>query len=245
MSCLHDYHYRITPVSDRLPRSSCARACRTASLDSDKQDLYVCEECYYKLYDGDPTIEGQLQKLQKETRHLDPIIRGVTALYLYPFACTHPKVKNRIVSILQVALNDPDTDVRATAALSLELIEQKPEFDRPSTKANQEAIKWRKIADYSLKDVYKMQFPVDSRITNIFPRTPKSSKEDSSLKDIEILDVKKILTKAERILEEAGVKGANITQVPTPLLEEMIIKIYYYYYLLNLRGITIEMKLNL
>jgi len=139
------------------------------SLDSDKQDLYVCEECYYKLYDGDPTIEGQRQKLQKETRHLDPIIRGVTALYLYPFACTHPEVKNRIISILQVALNDPDADVRATAALSLELIEQKPEFDRPSTKfrAIQEAIKWRKKADYSLKDVYKMQFPVDSRITEI------------------------------------------------------------------------------
>jgi len=132
------------------------------SLDSDKQDLYVCEECWYKLYYGDSTIKGQLQKLKKETRHLDPIIRGVTALYLYPFACTHPEVKNRVISILQVALNDPDADVRATAALSLELIEQKPEFDRPNTKAIQEAIKWRKKADFSLKDVYKIQFPIDS-----------------------------------------------------------------------------------
>ncbi len=68
----------------------------------------------------------EFEELKNEILDEDPIVRGMAAVDLGPFASEHPEYQEEIISILEKALNDPDADVQNSAKTSLAMIEGKP-----------------------------------------------------------------------------------------------------------------------
>ena len=73
--------------------------------------------------------EEEFQEIQLEMTDPDPNIRGMAVIELGSFAGDYPNYKDRCVSLLQKALNDPDADVRNSAQKSLGQIEGKQLID--------------------------------------------------------------------------------------------------------------------
>ncbi|MHA1131941.1 MAG: HEAT repeat domain-containing protein [Candidatus Helarchaeota archaeon] len=77
------------------------------------------------------TVESEFRELQDGIVDEDPIVRGMAAIDFSTFALEHPDYKDRTISLLQRALNDPDEDVRINAQQSLNQIEGKKTLLEP------------------------------------------------------------------------------------------------------------------
>ena len=73
-------------------------------------------------------ISQEFREIQAEAQDSDPNIRGMAAIEFGSFAGEHPEYKDRIVSILENMLNDPDADVRKSAQTSLAQLQGKEIF---------------------------------------------------------------------------------------------------------------------
>jgi hypothetical protein len=79
-------------------------------------------------------IEAEFQELRDEITDEDAVVRGMAAVDFGTFALDHPEYKDRVIVLLERALNDPDNDVRTSAQQSLDQIAGKTTLLEPGRK---------------------------------------------------------------------------------------------------------------
>ena len=78
--------------------------------------------------------EAEFQELRTEITDEDPVVRGIAAIDFGTFALDHPEYEDRVITLLERALNDPDSDVRTSAQHSLDQIAGKTTIVEPGRK---------------------------------------------------------------------------------------------------------------